>query len=195
MSDLDKRLEEYKKNSEEIKTKEFKNFGELENEYCALINEGNQIRRYIIDNPSECDENSYKVLTNQAPDPSIIDEKFKCLFNIVFLTRDLFGKYTEYVQQLIQKKDFKEAINIYEQMFKLSGNYLYKKEIANIHYQIFNDSNTALKIYEEIEPFLKNLVEYWWQFSEIQAANKNIFRQVLCIQKAIDMELSSLETA
>ena len=195
MSDLDKKLEEYQKNCEEIKTKEFKNFGELEKEYCNLINEGNQIRKYIIENPSECDENSYKVLTNQASDPSIIDDKYKCLFNIVFLTRDLFGKYTEYVQQLIQKKDFKEAVNIYEQMFKLSGNYIYKKEIANIHYQIFKDFNTALKIYEEIEPFLSNSAEYWWQFSEIQAANKNIFRQVLCIQKAINIELANMEAA
>ncbi len=193
MSDLDKRLEEYKRNCEEIKSKEFKNFGELENEYCKLINEGNQIRRYIIDNPEECDENSYKVLTNQTTDPSVIDEKFKCLFNIVFLTRDLFGKYTEYVQQLIQKKDFKEAINIYEQMFRLSGNYIYKKEIANIHYQIFGDFKKAYEIYESIEPFLKNIPEYWWQFSEIQSANKNIFRQVLCIQKAIELELASSE--
>ena len=50
MSDLDKRLEEYKKNSEAITTKEFKDFGELEKEYCTLINEGNQIRRYNIIN-------------------------------------------------------------------------------------------------------------------------------------------------
>ena len=195
MSDLDNRLNEYATKCNEINSKEYKNFGELETEYCALINEGNSIRKYIIENPNECDENSYKILTNQSQDISLMDEKFKCLFNIMYLTKSLFEKYSEYVQQLIKEQNYQEALNIYEQMFKFSGNYWYKKEQANIYYQIFGDVKKAFDIYESIEPFLSNTADYWWQFSEIQAANNNIFRQVLCIQKAIDIELANAEVA
>lgn len=193
MSDLDKRLEEYQNNCNTIGTREFKDFGELETAYCSLINEGNAIRKYVLENPSECDEGSYKILTNQSQDMSIMADKFKCLFNIVYLTRELFNKYTEYVPKLLQDKKYQEAINIYEQMFKFSGNYWYKKEVANIYYQIFGEVKKALEIYESIEPFLANTADYWWQFSEIQAANNNVFRQVLCIQKAINIELASME--
>jgi hypothetical protein len=66
MSDLDNRLNEYAIRCSEINSKAYKNFGELETEYCALINEGNSIRKYIIENPNECDENSYKILTSNS---------------------------------------------------------------------------------------------------------------------------------
>jgi len=194
MSDLDNRLENYKNECENLQNRTFENFYELEKTYCNLINEGNSIRTYIKENPSLCDENSLKVLTNQASNINLLDDKFKCLLNIIYLTRTLFDKYGERVKTLIQNKEYEEAINIYEQMFKFSGNWWYKKEIANIYYQIFNDMDKAFAIYKEVLPHMSDSAEFWWQLSELHEKNRVYFKQVLCMQNALNLELKAMET-
>lgn len=193
MTDLDQRLETYKNNCENLPNCDFGNFHELETAYCNLINEGNSIRTFIKNNPELCDENSLKVLTNQSQDINLLDDKFKPLLNIIYLTRTLFDKYGEHVKTLIADKEYEEAINIYEQMFKFSGDWWYKKEIANIHYQIFDNIPKAMEIYGQVLPHMSGNADFWWQLSELHEKSNNFFKQVLCMQKAINIELKAME--
>ena len=40
---------------------------------------------------------------------------------------------------------------------------------------------------------MKENKDYWYQFSDIYLHKKNYYKQVLCLQKAIDIELSEPE--
>ena len=188
MFDIDKELEKFNLELEELKTKKFNSFGELECEYCRIINQGNLIRQHLIQNPSHCSQESIKVLTNQTNDISLLEDKFKCLLHVVYLTRDLFQKYSVYVEQLKSEQNFEEAVSVYEQMFNFSHNPFYKQQIANIKYQIFNQIEESFSLYKEIEEQMSNDKNFWWQFSDIYKSKNDIYNQVLCIQKALELE-------
>lgn len=291
MENFEIKLKEFEQNCEKIKTQDFENFGLLENAYCDLINEGNQLRQHILQNPELCDKNSLLVLTNQVPDISLLDEKFKSLTNIIHLTITLLQKYSEYVQTLITDNNWEEAINIYEQMYKftrnpiyrkniieiysdklgnydkaleicesiksitltdssycrlfakvyayksdvdnnayynkladeidmisqaktfiknedyleainvydnlftLTNNYNYQKEIANIHAVCLSDTDKAISLYKDLEKHLGEDATYWWQLSELYEKKNRRYKQVLSIQKAIKLELNSKEAS
>lgn len=291
MENFEIKLKEFEQNCENIKTQDFKNFGLLEKAYCDLINEGNQLRQHILQNPELCDKNSLLVLTNQVPDISLLDEKFKSLTNIIHLTIKLLQKYSEYVQTLITDNNWEEAINIYEQMYKftrnpiyrkniieiysdklgnydkaleicesiksitltdssycrlfakvyayksdvennayynkladeidmisqaktfiknedyleainvydnlftLTNNYNYQKEIANIHAVCLSDTDKAISLYKDLEKHLGEDATYWWQLSELYEKKNRRYKQVLSIQKAIKLELNSKEAS
>ena len=193
MFDLELKLRNFKSGVEEIKDKNFSNFSELEKEYCKLINTGTEIRNHLINNPNECDENSLKVLTNQTSDYSLLADKFKCLFSIITLTKDLLNHYQQYVFDLLKKEDYNYAVTIYEQMFKFSHNYTYKLEIANISYKFLNNPLKCYMIYKEIEPYMENDPRFLWGFSDVYSYFGNYFRQFVYIQKAVNAELKQFE--
>ena len=73
-------------------------------------------------------------------------------------------------------------------MFNFSRNPLYKQQIANIKYQIFNEIEESYLIYKELEEPMTNDKNFWWQFSDIYKAKNDIYNQVLCIKNALDLE-------
>ena len=97
------------------------------------------------------------------------------------------------VQKLIDDKKYDEAIKIDEKLFKLTDNYQYKLDIANIFAICKENHSKAIKIYKECESKMKENKDYWYQFSDIYLHKKNYYKQVLCLQKAIDIELSEPE--
>ncbi len=187
MFNLFEEINEFCLEIEKLKLEKFKNFHEMECEYCRLINQGNGIRNYLILHPEECDENTLLVLTNKTSDLSLLDEKFKCLLHIVYLTQNLFDRYTRYVVQLKQEGQYNEAIRVYEQMFNLSRNYLYRQEIANIKFQIYKQVEESFLIYKNIEQYLAGNQSFWLQFSDIYKAKNDVFNQILCVQKALEL--------
>ncbi len=188
MLDINKELENFNLLIKNIESKKFDDFYDLECEYCKIINLGNSIRNYIIQNPSLCSEQSIKVLTNQTNNLSLLEDKYKSLLNIIYLTKNLFDKYSIYVEQLKNEQKYEEAINIYEQMFKFSKDYKYLQYIANIKFAIFHEVQECFDIYKDIEIHLYNDKDFWWQFSDVYNAKQDIFNQILCIQKALNLE-------
>ena len=97
------------------------------------------------------------------------------------------------IQKLLDDEKFDEAIKVDEQLFDLTGDYRYKLAIANIIGICKNDLNKAVKIYKENESNSGNDKNYWYQLSDLYKRKKNYYRQVLSLQKAIDIELSEPE--
>ena len=95
----------------------------------------------------------------------------------------------------ISKEDYLEAINIYDNLFTITGNYNYQKEIANIHAGYLNNLDKAITLYKDLEKNLQEDAKYWWQFSELYENKNNHYKQVLCIQKAIKLELKNKEVS
>lgn len=290
MENFETKLKEFDEKCEALKNQEFENFGILEQTYCNLINEGNALRKYVIEHPEICNKKTILVLTNQVRDTSLIDEKFKSLTNILQLTLTLLQKYSEYVQKLLTEEKYEEAINIYNQMynftrnplykkliaeifctrmnncdkaleimdtvkneafndpqlcryyaqiyslksdtentefynkradelelvaeaknlisnneydktinvynelFKLTGNYNYQIEIANIYAVCLSNIDKAFSIYKNLENELKDDAKYWWQISQLYEHKDKLYQQVLCIQKALKLELKEIES-
>lgn len=100
---------------------------------------------------------------------------------------------TELIKFLIEKskeeiasKNFEEVVKIYSDLFLLTKDYRYKINIANIHYKIYNDLETATKMYEEVEPFLESDPNFWWQYHEIQLAHEKFYEATYCVYKALE---------
>ncbi len=111
--------------------------------------------------------------------------------------------HTEYANELeliMQARTFiknnspKDAINTYEQLFKLTNNYNYKIEIANIHGVFFDDTDKAISIYSKCKEALKDSAKYWWQLSQLFEQKKNLYKQVSCIQKAAKLEIRDMDS-
>lgn len=187
--DLTLDLENYKKEVEELNSKEFKNFVDFENEYCKAINKGTQLRNFVINNPSVCDENSLKVLTNQSQDFSLLDERFKCLYSVITLTQRLLQEYAKYEKYCEDGGNYDGAIAIYEQMFKFTGNYFYYIDIANIYNNHLNQKDKCFELYKELEKYLSDYEQYWWRFAILYENREDYFNALLCMQKATKLEL------
>lgn len=97
-------------------------------------------------------------------------------------------------KSFLTKEDYTEAINVYDNLFALTNNYEYQIEIANIHAVCLSDVKKALSIYKKFEKELENNAKYWWQLSQLYENKNNQYRQVLCIQKAVKLELKEIET-
>ena len=188
MKDFNKRIEKFEKNYIKIKKARFKDFAKLETEFCNLINEGTALRNHLKDNPELCDENTYRVLSNQLTDMSLIEDRYKFLEHVLDLKRILLKHYNDYVGFLVKNKNFNLAIRIYNQMYAFTGNPFYKKEIANIHLKAFGDYKKCFEIYKEIEPLMEKSPHFWWEFSEVYLIGKDYFNQVLCMQRAVKLE-------
>lgn len=97
------------------------------------------------------------------------------------------------VQKLIDEKDYDGAIKLDENLFALTQDYQYKLDIANIIAVCQLKPDKAIKMYKEFEPQKGSDKNYWYQLSDIYLQKKNYYKQVLCLQKAIDIELSEPE--
>ena len=78
-------------------------------------------------------------------------------------------------------------------MFKTTNDYSYQKDIANVYAIFFQDIKKAIKIYKSIEQNFENDANYWFQLSSLYEYNNNYYQEVLCIKKAIDIELKEPE--
>jgi hypothetical protein len=194
MFNLDKELETFSKNCEEFKNKKFENFEEYEKECCTLINAGNSIRKYILQNKECCDEASYQILSNNRDyDVSLLGDKFKCLLNAAYLFQNLVKKYKERTVELKEEQKFEDLVNVYEQLFKLTYDAHFKIKSANILFKIFNNVDESFKRYVDSLEALGSEADFWWQFSDIYKAQNDIFNQVLCYKKALDIEIKNKE--
>ena len=193
--DLDKNLEDFKRGIKRIEEKNFRTFQDFENAYCNVINQGIILRNYIVQNPSLCNENSLKVLTNQTRDFSLLEEKFKCLYSVIDLTQKLLEKYKEYVVDRVEKKDYNMAIRIYNQLFKFTHNYFFRIDIANLYINQLNDSDKCLEIYKEAEPYLSGHYSFLWQFAQVYEKRKDYYNTLVYMQKAIKLELADIDRA
>lgn len=108
-------------------------------------------------------------------------------------------EYAEELELIKQAKNFaknkqiNEAINTYEKLFELTKNYNYKIEIANIHAVMNSDIDKAISIYKKYKNELNNNANYWWQLSELFEEKDNLYKQVLCIQKAARLETQEMD--
>ena len=191
---LSQELNSFDKAVKDLLNKEFKNFGECEIEYCKLINAGNNIRKYILKNPKFADENSLKFLSNKSQDENLLNKKFKSLLGIHELTKSLIKHYQEYAKEQFKGKKYHDVVNIYMQMFNLTGNYVYKINAANILYKFLSKPETSLKIYKETEKyfgeepfFIKGIANIYWDL-------KDYYKQVFYMKKLIDKEMNNLES-
>ena len=91
-------------------------------------------------------------------------------------------------QKYLDNKNYSEVISIYEKMFEISKDYIYKLSIANIHYKCLNNLAKATEMYNELRPKLEHLPSFWWQNFEIQSNNSNIYEATYSVYKAIELE-------
>jgi len=295
MDDIDRLLKDYRQRGEASLKKEagdYSSFKEMEADYCSLINEGNAIRKKILQTPDCCDVSTYRVLTNEvAGFTAGLRGKFKPLTMVFIFTQRLYDAYQKQLEEAeksgndeaiislneqlynftqkyiyrkniadilykkyknfkqameiyeqiepsvddkdyeywqnyaelnaeyekyekrdycihqaqlckikaeikknLDDKDYKAAIKKYENLFNITKDYTCKKEIANIYAVFFKDIKKAIKIYRSLEPELKSDAQYWYQLSSLYEYNENYYREVLCLKKAIDIELGEPET-
>ena len=91
----------------------------------------------------------------------------------------------------IDKKDYTKALKNDVKGLKIGV----PKEFfgEGINEEVKESLENAIKIYKECESKMKENKDYWYQFSDIYLHKKNYYKQVLCLQKAIDIELSEPE--
>lgn len=186
-------LLEFDKECIEINNKQFQDFSEFEAAYCYLINKCNAIRKNVLEHPDECAPKTLAILKNQSQDISAIAPKYKCLLNIIELRNTLMQKYEIEVKKLVAQKDYDYAIRIYRNMFFFTGNYNYKKEIANLYLKSNWNFTSCFSIYKECEPHLGCYSYFWLEFSEVYKLMEDYFHQVECLQKAIKIELNEMD--
>lgn len=194
MSDLNTRLEQFRIEVEKLNNADLEDFGDFECAYCSVINMGVEIRNYIIKNPLLCDEFTLKFLKNQSHDPSMLADQFKCLYSIITLTGKLLQRYAQQEKICEQNGDFQTAIQINEQMFKFTGNYFYYIDIANIYNNHLNEKERCFKMYLDLEKYLSNSYHYWWRFAILYENREDYFNALLCMQKAIKLELNYIDS-
>lgn len=89
-------------------------------------------------------------------------------------------------EEEIVAKNFDEVVKIYEDLFTLTGDYHFKINIANIHYKIYKDLETATKMYEEYCKYLESEPNFWWQYHEIRMAHEDFYNATYCVYRALD---------
>lgn len=89
-------------------------------------------------------------------------------------------------EEEIAAKNFEEVIKIYTDLFTLTGDYYFKINVANIYYKVFNDLETATKMYEEYSKYLENDTYFWWQYHEIRMAHQDFYNATYCVYKALE---------
>jgi len=193
MEDFEQRIEKFEQDFDRISTKrDFKDFGEVETDFCNLVNEGTALRNYLVDNPNLCNENTYKILTNQSSDFSLLEDKYKFLEHTLIAKKMLLTHYNGYLEFLMKHKKYNQAIRIYNQLFLLTGSYFYKKEIANIQLKIYGQYDKCMETYKEIEPYMEKSPHFWWEFSEVYCIAGDYFNQISCIKKAVELEMEKM---
>jgi len=196
MDDFENRLSRYKEKAEAAvvkKREDYPALHDMEEELCAIINEGNSIRKYLLENKEMLDTNSYMYLTNQIQNPNLLDQKYSCLQLIIYLSKKLFDAYVEYSKTLVEKEDWTELINIYEAIYNLTGSYQYKKLTADVYLKHLDDTDKAFEIYNQIEPVFANNSDFYKNLALIYSKRGDNTKEAECLKKSQEYEL--LETA
>ena len=188
---LKKELSKLEKQIDNLKKNTYSDFSEFEKSCLEIINAGTILREKILKYPFFLDDSSINVLSNKTRDLSFLSSDLKCFVKLFDLKKYLVSQYQIYLQKLINETDYQQAICICEQIFKLTGNYIFKMSIADIYLKKLNQPETSLKILKSIQPNMDSQSIYWWKFSDIYMALKNYYKQVECMQKAIEIELEN----
>ena len=109
------------------------------------------------------------------------------------LTKKKIAQLKKDIKTELDNKEYKHAIKKYEELFKTTNDYSYQKDMANVYAIFFQDIKKAIKIYKSIEQNFENDANYWFQLSSLYEYNNNYYQEVLCIKKAIVIELNEPE--
>lgn len=188
MENIDNLLEEYRAKGEAALVKEIKDypsFGDMERDYCNLINEGNSIRNLILQTPECCDDSTRTVLNNELEGfTEGLRGKFKTLTLVFLLSEKLYKIYKEKLEEAKNNNDDNEYININEQLFRFSKKYVYHKNIADLLYQKYKNFKQAMELYKEMEPVANEEdIEFWNNYAELNAEYDNSEKQKYCLTK------------
>lgn len=182
MENFEQKIEEFEQEYQKIKQEPIDDFEKTELRYSALINKGTLLLNYLKSNPELFLKNTNNNLNNYRADIPFIA-------HLIELKKMRLKNYAYYAKFLITNKKFHQAINIFEQMYKDTGNYIFKKDIANIYLVALNNSQKCFEIYKEIEPYFEKDSRFWWEYSETYKIYGDYFNQLLCIKKAISIEM------
>ncbi len=185
---LANQLQNFKNLVQQIKSKTFTDFKEFEVEMCNIINKGVCIRNYIVENPQVCNQHTLDFLQNKTKEFSLVQDEFKCLNEILELTRVLLINYDKYFTKLYRNKRYEESIKTLNQMFKLTENYEYKFKMGLIYMYDLRLIEKAYELFKEIEDFLKENIEFCWEYSELYFRLNKPYDCILWAQNAITLE-------
>lgn len=197
MEQIDNLLEQFKQKAEtalEKKVEDYTDFKEMEAEYCALINEGNSIRNLILQHPENCENSTYLILTKQVAYNAVdkIRGRYSALQLVPLLSKKLFDIYKQRLEELKKEEKYPELINLNEQMYQFSKNYIYRKNIADILYQKYKNFKQAMEIYKEIEPEKPKEPEYWNNYAELNEEYEDFEKRDFCLKQKEIYELKTL---
>ena len=184
MLNLDKRLYRYNQEIEKSNEKKYVNEEELWN----LHNIGMEIKNFLISTPHVCPEPIERFFMSDMEDQSLLYGDFLVLKNIKIIKNCLINYYNVQIGKYRELGDINSLISVYEKLFELTNNYLIKKEIAVLKLQYLNNVDESFTIFKEIEKYMENNVKYWFQFADIYDKKKDYFNQILCLQKAMNIE-------
>lgn len=194
MEDIDNLLEQFKQKAEaalEKKVEDYPSFKDLEKEYFDLINEGNLISKKILENPENCDNSTYLILTRRVA-YNFVDKirgRYSALQLVPDITKKLFSIYRERMKKLTEEENYPELIRLNEQMYQFSKRYFYRKNIADILYQKYQNFKQAMEIYQEIEPEKPKDPEYWSNYAELCQEYDELEKRDYCLKQKEIFEL------
>lgn len=111
----------------------------------------------------------------------------------LYLKKAEISNYRNDVNAALNAKNWDKAVELYEKMFDLTGDYMYKIEIANIWACCYQDVKKALEMYKSLEKYLSDNSQYWYQISDLYEYYNDSYMAVLCLQKGIKLDLKELE--
>ena len=181
-------LKSLEKRIDNLKDNRYSDFSEFEKCYLDIINDGTRLRQKILDTSYCWDKNSISILKNENKDLSLLSKDLKFFVKLFDVKKVLVNRYQIYVQGLIQDCKFSDAIKICERIFNLTGNYIFILSISDIYLKKLKQPAQSMKILQSIEGQMSKVPVYWWTIADVYMALKDYYNQVLCLQKAIELE-------
>ena len=181
-------LVKLEKKIENLKNNTYSDFSEFEKCYLDIINEGTRLRKKVLETSTCWDKNSLSVLNNEMHDLSLLSKDLKCFEKLFEIKKILVTRYQIYLKSLIDECNYIDAIKICERIYNLTGNSIFILSISDIYLKKLRQPDQSLKILKSAEPQMSKIALYWWTLADVYMAFKNYYNQVLCMQKAIEIE-------
>ncbi len=181
-------LVKLEKKIENLKNNTYSDFSEFEKCYLDIINEGTCLRKKVLETSTCWDKNSLSVLNNETHDLSLLSKDLKCFEKLFEIKKILVTRYQIYLKSLIDECNYIDAIKICERIYNLTGNSIFILSISDIYLKKLRQPDQSLKILKSAEPQMSKIALYWWTLADVYMAFKNYYNQVLCMQKAIEIE-------
>ena len=181
-------LVKLEKKIENLKNNTYSDFSEFEKCYLDIINEGTRLRKKVLETSTCWDKNSLSVLNNEMHDLSLLSKDLKCFEKLFEIKKILVTRYQIYLKSLIDECNYIDAIKICERIYNLTGNSIFILSISDIYLKKLRQPEQSLKILKSAEPQMSKIALYWWTLADVYMAFKNYYNQVLCMQKAIEIE-------